>query len=296
MSHDNNMEDGRKPDQSETKWQKILYKDQFVPDNYVDESFLDEVRKNVYTRTYDYWTVVWESGVITQQLSSVCLFVVCFIYMSESVLSPDVVLLTSFLLTLGGYIVNVVFCSHVDESRSKRKVLDDVKTAMMFSGCSVLLSPVLVTLTETISTDTIYAMTTVMIIANLLFHDYGANAAMVSGAISLNAGIFASVCLASRLHTALHALATVTVALQVFGLWPDLRRNLKATSRSTHPIMTVVLGLLAIGTLLSISVVAAILFTACHIFVTFVCPAWLMSLQPYKNNIHGPWDEAVIEE
>ena len=30
----------------EKKWRKILYEDQGVPDNYVDESFLDEMKKN----------------------------------------------------------------------------------------------------------------------------------------------------------------------------------------------------------------------------------------------------------
>lgn len=57
-------------------------------------------------------------------------------------------------------------------------VFDDVKTFILFTGFSFGLSPVLVSLTETISTDTIYAMTTIMLLANLLFHDYGANAAM----------------------------------------------------------------------------------------------------------------------
>jgi len=28
------------------RWRKILYEDQGVPDNYVDESFLDEMKKN----------------------------------------------------------------------------------------------------------------------------------------------------------------------------------------------------------------------------------------------------------
>ena len=51
---------------------------------------------------------------------------------------------------------------------------DDVKTAVLFLGVSFILSPVLVSLTETISTDTIYAMTTIMLLAHLLFHDYTA--------------------------------------------------------------------------------------------------------------------------
>lgn len=53
-----------------------------------------------------------------------------------------------------------------------------MKTALTFLAFGFGLSPVLMTLTETISTDTIYAMTTCMLLANLLFHDYGANAAM----------------------------------------------------------------------------------------------------------------------
>lgn len=57
-------------------------------------------------------------------------------------------------------------------------VADDIKTAVIFAGFSYCLSPVLVSLTETIATDTIYAMTTVMLLANLLFHDYLRDAQM----------------------------------------------------------------------------------------------------------------------
>lgn len=49
----------------------------------------------------------------------------------------------------------------------------------------------------------------------------------VSQSLSLNAAIFASVCLASRLPTMWHAFATVTLAVEIFALWPVLRRQLK---------------------------------------------------------------------
>ena len=55
---------------------------------------------------------------------------------------------------------------------------DDMKTTCIFLAFGYGLSPVLMTLTETISTDTIYAMTVAMLLANLLFHDYGPSAAM----------------------------------------------------------------------------------------------------------------------
>jgi phosphatidylinositol glycan class C protein len=55
---------------------------------------------------------------------------------------------------------------------------EDMKSAGAFLALAFGLSPILMTLTSTISTDTIYAMTVGMLLTNLLFHDYGANAAM----------------------------------------------------------------------------------------------------------------------
>jgi len=55
---------------------------------------------------------------------------------------------------------------------------DDVKTGGVFLTFGLGMSPIMMTLTESISTDTIYAMTFFMLLANLLFHDYGTNAAM----------------------------------------------------------------------------------------------------------------------
>ncbi|XP_064616755.1 phosphatidylinositol N-acetylglucosaminyltransferase subunit C-like isoform X1 [Liolophura sinensis] len=278
-----------------TKWRKVLYENQGVPDNYVDETFLDELKKNLYTRKYDYWSVLKESGVVTQQISSVCLFVVVYISMSEKMLSPELLFLISSLLTLIGYITYDIIDDREGRSESGRSRVDDLKTVVMFIGFSFGLSPVLVSLTETISTDTIYAMTTITLLANLLCHDYGANSAMVSWSVSLNAGLFASVCLASRLHSSTYAFSLVTFSLELFALWPLLRRKLK-TCPSSHILLTVLSGIGAALMLLHVSAVCAILYILLHIFITFVCPAWLISLQPFKNNIYGPWDEAVIQD
>ncbi|KAK2159059.1 hypothetical protein LSH36_159g02008 [Paralvinella palmiformis] len=170
------------------KWEKVLYKNQGVPDNYVDESFLDEMKKNLYTRTYDFWMVVIESGVVTQQISR------------------------------------------------------------------------------------------------------------VSQSLSLNAAIFASVCLASRLSTTWHAFTTITCAVEIFALWPVLRRNLRTVLPNSQLVLTVFLGILALVVIATVTTVGAILFLLFHLFVTFICPARLIKIQPYKNNIYGPWDEAVIKD
>lgn len=49
-------------------WRKVLYERQPFPDNYVDRRFLEELQKNIYVRRYSYWTVVFESAVVIQQL------------------------------------------------------------------------------------------------------------------------------------------------------------------------------------------------------------------------------------
>ena len=48
-------------DTEEAKWQKVLYERQPFPDNYVDRRFLEELRKNIHARKYQYWAVVFES-------------------------------------------------------------------------------------------------------------------------------------------------------------------------------------------------------------------------------------------
>jgi len=52
---------------------------------------------------------------------------------------------------------------------------DDVRTMCVFLLFGYGLSPMLMTLTQSVSTDTVYAMTFVMLLVNLLFHDYEAS-------------------------------------------------------------------------------------------------------------------------
>ena len=57
-------------------------------------------------------------------------------------------------------------------------VQENFKTLVIFLSFGFFMSPVVFTLTKTISTDTIYAMTTLMMLTHLIFYDYGAETAM----------------------------------------------------------------------------------------------------------------------
>ncbi|XP_071947465.1 phosphatidylinositol N-acetylglucosaminyltransferase subunit C-like isoform X2 [Antedon mediterranea] len=221
-------------------------------------------------------------------IHSVCLFVVLFIYMDSGLLDPN------YLILILVCIVLVCYASRsIIEKKGKYKGRD-IQTMLIFLTLAFGLSPVLQTLTETISTDTIYAMTVFMLLSNVLFHNYRVNEP-ISRSLSLNASVFASVCLASRFNSRMHAFATVTLALLIFALWPEIRKTLEVHVRGAAPIMTLSSITTALIALYSVSSMAALLFSLVIITFTFLIPLWLIRLQPSKNNIHGPWDEAVIQ-
>ncbi|XP_078073744.1 phosphatidylinositol N-acetylglucosaminyltransferase subunit C [Mustelus asterias] len=278
------------------RWKKVLYERQPFPDNFVDGSFLEELRKNIYVRQYQFWTVVRESTVVTQQLSSVCVFVVLWWYMDQDSLSPHRLFTSGLIISLFGYLMFDTIDSGEGRNHSGQTRWADLKSTVVFVAFTYGFSPVLKTLTESISTDTIYAMSVFMLLGHLIFFDYGATAAIVSSTLSLNMAIFASVCLASRLPSSLHAFVTVTLAIEVFALWPMFQKKLKAITPRCYLAVSVVFTLATVLGVLTISVTGAVLFALLLLAVTFLCPHYLIKLQSSKDNIHGPWDEAEIKE
>lgn len=67
-------------------WRKVLWERQPFPDNYVDQRFLEELRRNEGIRQYRYWAVVKEAGFVGQQLSCVAIFITLWLYMEQVML------------------------------------------------------------------------------------------------------------------------------------------------------------------------------------------------------------------
>jgi len=267
-------------------WEKVLYKDQGVADNYTDDTFLDEMKKNVNTRMYKIKDVIFESGIVSQQVAIICIFVSLFIYMDNGVVGPTYVLLLGLIFLVIGVIIQYLV------TRKTISWIQYVKVA----GFVFALSPILKTLTKTISTDTIYAMSTGMLLINLLFHDYGTGNPGVSKVISLNASIFAAVCLASRLPSFWHVYAYVIIAIEMFALFSEFRQVIKSWHRKAYILLTESLVVVATLMLIPIHLTAAFSLVTSHFAITFLFPAWMVRLQRMKNNIHGPWDEAMIKK
>ncbi|KAL4829387.1 hypothetical protein H8958_002227 [Nasalis larvatus] len=249
----------------EVKWQRVLYEQQPFPDNCVDWRFQEELRKNIHAWKYQHWAVVFESSVLIPQLCSICVFLVIWWYMDEGLLASHWLVGTVLASSLIGYILfDLTDGSEGWKSGWIRWA--DLKSALVFITFTYGFSPVLR------PCQSLSAMLLFRLLGHLIFFSYGANDAFVSIVSSL----------ASRLPQSLHVSIMVTLAIQIFVLWLMLQEKLKAWTPKGYVVVTLAVG--------------AILFALLLISVSCLCSFYLIRLQLFKENIHGPWDEAEIKE
>lgn len=266
-------------------WRKNLYENQGYPDNYTDETFLKELRKNVNFKPVTLSEAIFGATLVVQELSTVVAFVLIYVYFYNEWIDPLIVFYcTSIGAAVGFMVYRMVYGNGIQPTLGH-----DLRTILIFLVFGQLFSPVLHTLTDTISTDTIYTTTFLMMLIHLVFFDYGVPAAVVSNSLSLSAAVFASICLSSRLSSAYQAFILITISIKFFVLFPLLRSKIKELN-----IITVFLVIIIIYVLSTISTLMTVLFALTILFVNVVCPIMFTKSQRYKDNIYGPWDEAVV--
>jgi len=150
---------------------------------------------------------------------------------------------------------------------------------------------------------------------NVIFFDYGGGiGATFPASLSTNAALMASTVLASRLalvrndgredggdrQSTAHVFSLTLFSIEVFGLFPVFRRYLRHISWTGHLSLTGLLVMCAgAGVTMVLSggawpaaIVGAILGSLITGLLMGVCAWWLIGLQRFKNEIHGPWDPA----
>lgn len=265
-------------------WKKNLYENKEYEDNYTDESFLKDLKKNNNLKNYKLLDCIKGITIVNQEISVVILFLLVFHSLQENTVHPQKLLFNSFVLTTIGYLIYII----LDISKLKN-VIEDSKTVLVVLLFGYVFSPLLHTLTDSISTDTIFSTTFIILFFHLLLHDYGIDGFLVSKTISLNCGIFASICLASRLSTPFHAFVLLVISAEVFVLKPLLFEKI------WKPIMLIPIVLITIYCLLQTSNLILIIYLVILFFINFVCPLIFQRFHNHKSIIEGPWDEALIE-
>lgn len=269
---------------SRKPWRKVLYEDQEYEDNFTDKTFLRDLKTNINIKEIKIVEAAIAASIFVQQFLTVCLFCLIYIYLYNEWTTPNVIFNYSSAISFIGYVIYYTRNSNIAMIRQ------NLRTLITYLIFGKLFSPLLHTLTDTVSTDSIYTMAFLMLTTHLIFFDYGVNVAIISNSLSLSAAMFASICLSSRLASAHHAFVLITVAIESFVLFPMLRNNLKQ-----HYIITVGLTLIVLIILYAISLNSVLFFIVLLFFMNLFCPMLFVRYQKYKENIYGPWDEAIIE-
>lgn len=186
-------------------------------------------------------------------------------------------------------------------SARNRQRLATAKSAILIYCALLGLSPILKSLTKSTTSDSIWAISCWLLIINVFFFDYGGGVgAKFPASLSTNAALMASTVLASRLTSTTHVFSLLLFSIEVFGLFPVFRRYLRHVSWRAHVALTVGL-IMGAGAGLSVTVtgggwqagVGGAVLGGLGLSATMgMCAMWLIGLQKYKNEIHGPWDPA----
>ena len=121
------------------------------------------------------------------------------------------------------------------------ELLHSVQSFVLLVSSTWVLAPVLATLTNTISSDTITALAASLGTLHLAAHDYTANSTNTTTAkpspnsssktfkapVSLNAAMFVAILLSSRLSSSDQVFCIVFIAIELFALSPIVRYHLK---------------------------------------------------------------------
>lgn len=286
---------------TQPKWRKVAYggMQPGFDDNHTDESFLEDMVMNTNVVKRIMLKVMLDSVSISQYLCIVALVVFVWTLTLRSTINENSLLLLDIILLGLGFFVLLLTAEMLSFNQLLNYIL---KISFFITGLYVL-SPIYHTLTRSISSDSIWALTVSLITLHLFLHDYSGCTVKAPGAperpsfmsnISLNASIVASLLIASRLPSRLHVFAIVLFSLQVFLFSPLVVYCVKKYSFRLHLIFSIGLMTVTLAFAYRLHGLIFVLLLSLFVFVNMVCPYWLIRIQEYKFEINGPWDEAKL--
>lgn len=176
---------------------------------------------------------------------------------------------------------------------------------MVIMGLVLLaVSPVLRTLTESTTSDSIWALSAMLFFLHLVLADYSSTpnahnkGGKLSDTLSFNAAISASVVLASRLETNIDTFTLLTLAIFLFApSTPSLTLLTRGSSARGEYLRFAMVYITTMAVAFSFVgkgwMLAVVGWTnAVVVFVSAACPWWIRSAQAWKMEIKGPWDPA----
>lgn len=307
-------------------WRKLLWVQQPYPDNYVDESFLSQMKQNSHVQQYTFWALSSDSSGILAHLCTIAVFAIVFLGIYSRGWNPIWFAMGSGALTIFGYVFwrNVLLSydpdapggagsdtspsatsagSKLESMVQQQSMMTTLKSSLLIFFTLLALSPVLKSLTQSTSSDSIWALACWLCIANICFNDYSSLASASSSSaelksiLSTNLALSAAIVLASRLATTVSVFSFVLFSIQIFGVFPTFMRLVRnpskrpshrhspsSSSSVTYWVLLVSLviissiGLFTMGGIWILVLWVGILFS-----VVIILPGVLLALQKYKK-------------
>ncbi|KAH7518805.1 hypothetical protein FEM48_Zijuj09G0210000 [Ziziphus jujuba var. spinosa] len=286
---------------TQLKWRKVAYggMQPGFDDNHTDETFLEEMVTNANVVKRNMVNLMLDSVSISQYLCIVSLVGMVWTYTLRSTLDENSLLFLDFGLLGLGFLVLLL----TEEMLSLNLLFHYFLNISFFMTGLYVLAPIYHTLTRSISSDSIWAVTVGLLLIHLFLHDYSGSTIKVPGAlknpsltscISLNASVVASVFVASRLPSRLHVFALMLFSLQTFLFAPLVSYSIKKYSFCLHIWFSFGLMMVTLAFVYTLHSLLFVLLLGLLVFITVICPYWLIRIQEYKFEINGPWDEAKL--
>jgi len=171
-----------------------------------------------------------------------------------------------------------------------------VRSSILVLLALTAVKPVLKTLTEASSSDSIWALTAMLFTLHVLLADYRVSPGgpyRLTAILSMNAAISAGVVLASRLETNQGVFALTLLAFELFGVYPLIRTRMMRQRPGIRLIVTVAISGYASASMWSTSPLVSQWAMFILFFISLGCPGLFVWAQRFKNEIHGPWDPAT---
>lgn len=278
---------------SKRQWRKVLYDKQQYPDNYIDEKrFLESLQANVLPAPLSSSiSFIIGTTVIFQQLSIVAIFVAVYKYVMIKTITLKGLISLDLTALLFGYITEV-FLTEKSGNSTAPKILS-IQAFVIIGVCLRIAAPILQTLTSSFSDDTINALSIFFTIAHLIFHDYSfvnGDSDTFAGTISLNAAMFSTILLISRIKKIELVFAFVVLAVICFSLFPHTAKVMKKHSLILHILITAIKWIFASFLLYKLDIALFIVYEILVALVVIIGPIIYMKMLMRKKYMRGPWD------
>ena len=264
-----------------------------IPDNYVWDDFLIHmVSKNSFPRLI-YSELVGETTEITYVIGNVALLLSLYYRLKNNLMASETAIVMILIATVAFYFA---FWRKKMKEISRSKYIKDIKTLIVIILSLLIFSPLINSLTKSITNNSLIVLAHIFIILHICLYDYTISKSDQKikltqnrrFLLSLNWIFFAAILLSSRFSDQSQVFTILLFTATLFGYSPFIRKK--------HQGAAFLYFLVNAYFLAGIHPMAVFAYAFILFIVCCACPLIFIYAYSYKNDVHGPWDLPVVKQ